>query len=192
MNADRAAILYNSIKLHYTSKSYNAVTYNYHTKIKNIPQNQYYIFEKLAKTYKKELKYFYVSTLFENPRVWLGDLLSRDAEEIFVDWKRRMQSLSFCFKNEIHEMLIDNTLKELIVPEKKYPILLKNTLQEKNSVDTLLILDSIVHFFSRWDKFLENDLIWEENRDRYLKYRCFMNYDIEKMKKILIKEVKML
>lgn len=190
MNVDRAAILYYAIKTHYTSKKYNAVTYNYHINIKQIPSNQYYVFEKLSNRYKKELKYFYVSTLFENPRVWLGDLLTPEAENIFLSWKKRMQSLSYVFKSEIHGLLEEYSLKDLVVCKKKYPILLQKTLQEKISVDTLLIAESVVHLFDRWDEKLKDDLIWEESKEKYLKYRSFMNYDIEKMKRIFVEEVK--
>lgn len=189
MTSDRASILYYAIKTHYTS-SYNAVTYNYHINIKQIPQNQYYVFERLAQKHKRELKYFYVCTLFENPKVWVGDLLSSDADDIFIKWKKRMQSLSYCFKNEMHELLIYNNLKELVNSKKSFPILLRKVLQEKISVDTLLILDSMLKLFDQWDKTIGDDIIWVENRERYVKYRCFMNYDIEKMKKILIGEVK--
>jgi hypothetical protein len=191
MNADKASILYYAIKTHYTSKQYNAVTYNFHVRVKQIPANQYYVFDKLARKYKNELKYFYISTLFENPKVWIGDLLSQDAEDVFMNWKKRMQSLSSCFKNEICELLTEYELKELIICKNSYPILLRKVLQEKTSVDTLLILDGVIQFFDRWDKCMENDMVWEENRDRYFKYRSFMNYDIDRMKKILIREVKM-
>ena len=60
MNADKASILYYAIKTHYTSKQYNAVTYNFHVRVKQIPANQYYVFDKLARKYKNELKYFYI------------------------------------------------------------------------------------------------------------------------------------
>lgn len=189
MTSDRASILYYAIKTHYTS-SYNAVTYNYHISIKQIPQNQYYVFERLAQKHKRELKYFYVCTLFENPKVWVGDLLSSDADDIFIKWKKRMQSLSYCFKNEMHGLLMHNNLKELVNSKKSFPVLLRKVLQEKISVDTLLILDSMLKLFDQWDKTIGDDIIWIENRERYVKYRCFMNYDIEKMKKILIEEVK--
>lgn len=189
MNADRAAILYYSIKTHYTTPRYNAITYNFKIKTRPIPTNYYTIFEKLSRNYKTELKYFYIAVLFENPKIWIGELLTAESEEIYVDWKKRMQSLRYEFTTDIENILENYKFKEIFKVKNTHPILLKLVLQKKICVDTLLILESVLKYFNAWDKMMEDDVVWVENRNKFVKYRSFMNYDIPKFKKILVDSV---
>ena len=71
--------LYNALKLHFETDSYDALKYNFKTSIK--PQSFFnrkdkYFFAKLAKTYGKHLKDFYICLLYTSPSPRDG-LLSR-------------------------------------------------------------------------------------------------------------------
>lgn len=190
MNGNDAANLYNAIKLHFNSEKYNAVTYRFKTKSKFVPENQFFIFQKLGKLYGKDLIHFYVSNLSENPKLWVMDLLSDECASKYINWKKRNDSLSYVYKNEIGLLLDEYSLNELIKVKGTYPVLMTKVMQEFVSLDTLLLTDSILQFFDTWNKKIKERIIWEPFMMKCDKYRAFMNIDLPKFKKILKEEVK--
>lgn len=191
MSGYDAARLYNAIRLHFNNEKYNAPKYNYKTKVNFIPENQFYLFQKLHKLYGEDLQNFYISNFLENPKLTIFDLVSPECEAIYKKWKKRNDSLTYHFKEEVSILLQEKDLNELLRVEKTYPTLMIKTLQEETSIDTLLILDSILQFFDRWDKKIKEDIIWTSFKTKCNKYRCFMNIDVPKFKQILKKEVNM-
>jgi hypothetical protein len=190
MNGNDAANLYNAIKLHFTSEKYNAITYRFKTKSKFVPENQFFIFQKLGKMYGDNLIHYYVSNLSENPKLWVMDLLSDDCETRYKSWKKRNDSLSYVYKNEIGTLLDEYPLNELILVKGTYPLLMVKTMQEIVSLDTLLLTDSILQFFNVWNMKIKERIVWEPFRMKCDKYRSFMNIDLPKFKNILKEEVK--
>lgn len=189
MSAYEAAKYYNAIKLHFNDEKYNAITYRYSTKVQFVPENQFYSFQKLYKNYKEEIINFYVANFMENPKATIFDLTSTEADEIYRNWKKRNESISYVFKNEVHNLLNDNTLNDILLVKQTYPLLMVKTMQEEVSFDTLLIMDSVLQFFNYWDKKISNDVIWKSFKLKTNKYRCFLNIDVKKFKEILKKEV---
>lgn len=190
MSGYDAAKYYTSIKLHFNEEKYNAITYNFKTKSYFIPENKFYIFQKLYKLYKDDLVNFYVANFLENPKSSLFDLVSPEADYIYRKWKIKNESLTYLFKQEISELLSEHSLKELLQVQKNYPILMIKVMQEEVSMETLLIMDSIVQYFDYWNKKIKEDIVWKDFRMKCNKYRCFMNIDVDKFKQILKKEVR--
>jgi len=97
---------YMAIKLHFESDTYDAKKYNYKTSIS--PQSFWkrkdkYHFAKIAKKFNtpEELIEFYVSQFTSNIK-WVGDMLEGD--EHFTEWKKRKESLSYQFTNDINTL----------------------------------------------------------------------------------------
>jgi len=183
--------LYNSLKLHFNSESYNYFKYSGKIKSRYIPEHQFYIFEKLDKKYGDNLEDFYVSNFLENPKTWINDLLSEDCGEIYLSYVKRKESLTYSFKTDIIYLFDESDdFNKLFVVDKDFPLLMKKTLQNKIKIETLLILNSILQFFGVWDNKIKDDLIWKDFRLKCIKYFPFVKFDQTKMKEILKMEIK--
>ena len=146
MSTNEAGVLFNALKLHFNDDKYDFFKYNGRTRIKFIPESQFYVFKKLEARYGDGLKDFYVSNLLENPKIWVNELLTQEADDVYKNWLRKKESLSYVFKNDISNILdsydnINHTLKV----SKELPILIKLVLQKKINIETLLVLDFIVN-----------------------------------------------
>jgi T4 gene Gp59 loader of gp41 DNA helicase C-term/T4 gene Gp59 loader of gp41 DNA helicase len=192
MSASDAAIKYNALKLHFNTEQYDAIKYNFKVKLKPIPQGHYYIFDKLDKKYGENLVDFYVSNFLEDQKVWINDLLSEDCHLVYLKWLKKKDSLTYIYKNDIIDLLEEyEDLNKVLIVKNSYPILMNRVLQEKTNLETLLLVNSIVKFFNTWDKKLKGDLIWEPFALKCKKYYGFLKFDRDKVKDILVKEVKM-
>ena len=92
-----AYALYNALHLHFTSKSYDYFKYNGKTNVTKdtfAKKKDKFTFYKLSRKYSiADLKYFYIANFLEKPDQWSNELLSQDAEEVFIKWQKTNQSL---------------------------------------------------------------------------------------------------
>lgn len=186
MNAFDAYVSYVSIKNHFNQPKYDHFKYN--GKIKaNVSsfntRSDRYQFEKLAKK-GKDLPGFLVANMLENPNAWVGDLMmGSKGEEVFTDWKKRVQSLTYNFKREIEN--IDDLNGDLKVINGDYPNLLKFHNRKKVFIETMVVLDDILGFTKHWDKQIDDTVAWPMISLRISKYRPFLKqigYDTLKLK----------
>ena len=97
---------------------------------------------------------------------------------------RRQQSLTYLFKEQSNELLLENELETLFNCTKGHPLLLKKYLSGSVSLETLTIFDKIFHFSKNFDKRL-TDPVWETVSLKLKKYSPFLNIDMFHYKKIL-------
>jgi len=181
-------VLYSALKNHFTTESYDFI--KYHGKIKtSIDQFQTrkdrFFFAKLAK--RKDVKDFLISNfVIGESNLWVGDLVGNcKYEQIYVDWKKRFQALSYYFEQELKNCL--TSLDEnVIVKNQQHPFLLKIFLRKKISIESLIILDDLLGFSKHWNKELGDDIVWKEVNLLCKKYRPFLNYDKQKMRNIAL------
>ncbi len=127
----------------------------------------------------------------ENPNVWIFDLLNQECDDIYKNWKRTQESLSYIFKNDISNILDSNeNFNEIFQVKKTFPPLMVFVQQKRITLETLLILDDILKFLGNWDKQINDELIWKSFRLRCIKYKPFLSFDKGKMKNVLKQEVK--
>ena len=175
---------YLALKRHFTS-DYNYFKYNGKIRASEesfLRRNDRFFFRKLSKKYnKEELVDFYVSNFIISNN-WVGNLVSQESEDNYVQYKRRRESLSYHFDVELRWVIDhcrDRNLelnKLLLVEDNNHPLLLKFLLQKKISIDTLIIMDSVLKFLSHWDDNLD-DIVWEEKKRLIVKYNKFLTYD---------------
>lgn len=185
-----AGNLYNALRLHFNDEKYNFFKYNGRTKCRFVPENQFYVFQKLEKRYGENIKDFYVANFLENPKIWINDLLGQECDDVYKEWLRKNQSLTYHFKNDLNNLLEKFEFNDLFVVKKEFPILMKLVMQKKISLETLLILDSILNFIEVWNEKIQDELIWKAFRIKCIKYKPFLQIDQEKMKTILKEEIK--
>jgi hypothetical protein len=184
---------YLSLKNHFTKEKYDY--HKYCGKSRATVQSFYkrkdrFWFEKLARQKDdKEVVDFFVSnfiTCTDPSKLWIGEMI-REGEGRYTSWKKRNQSLSYVFKEEIEKVLANSTLDSIFARVSGHPTILKKYLAGDLSIETLVILDKILGFRSNFDKRLQ-DPVWESVSMRMRKYSPFLNIDVFRYKKIL-KEV---
>ena len=186
-----AYALYNSIRLHFTSKTYDYFKYNGKTNVTKdtfTKKKDKFTFYKLARKYSlNDLKMFYVANFLEKTDGWVNDLLSQDAEENYVKWQKVNQSLTYMFSNDLDKLLdlVDNPSDLLKVKSNEYPKLLLNVMSKFTHIETLIIMNDILNFFPMWEKKIDDTYIWPNFKMKCEKYLPFISYDKTKFKKIL-------
>lgn len=184
---------YLSLKNHFTKEKYDY--HKYCGKSRATVQSFYkrkdrFWFEKLARQKDdKEVVDFFVSnfiTCTDPSKLWIGEMI-REGEERYTSWKKRNQSLSYVFREEVEKVLANSNLDSIFARVSGHPLILKKYLAGDLSIETLVILDKILGFRSNFDKRLQ-DPVWETVSMRIRKYSPFLNIDVFRYKKIL-KEV---
>ena len=116
--------------------------------------------------------------------LWIGDLM-KSGDSNYTEWKKRVQSLSYIFKEEVDTNICGNDFDKLFSIEGgRHPQLLKKHLQGHLSLETMLILDRILGYKNNFDKKLD-DPVWKVTSTRMKKYSPFLNIDVFTYKKIL-------
>ena len=187
---------FRALKQHFTS-SYDYFKYNGKVKAKIesfLKRKDKFFFRKLQKKYSKdELVEFFVSNFIINGDNWIGSLVSQESEDNYATWRKNKESISYNYSNEL-SLLYDYCLSNdiscnqlVLVEDCNHPILLRLLLQNKISLETVIILDDILRFTRYWNAKLD-DIIWDEKKRLIYKYRSFIQYDLDKCKK-LTKEI---
>lgn len=141
-----------------------------------------YQFYRLSK--HKDAEKFLVSNFVERDLKWVGDLFSDDAEEIYNNWLKKQESLTYIFSNETKKLLTKFD-ENIIIKDGQHPHLLRMFLRKEISIETMIILNDIFNFFPYWNKKIEDTIIWPGIYNKCLKYKPFVQYNVFKCKKAL-------
>jgi hypothetical protein len=181
---------YLSLKNHFTNSKYDFFKYGAKTRASIASFNKRrdkYWFEKTSRKYSdKEVVDFLVSNFVasDNPsNLWIGSLIN-GGEQVYTEWMRRQQSLSYLFKEQSNELFSQTKLEDALNCSKGHPPILKSFLSGKICLETLVIYDKIFGFSKKFDKKLL-DPVWETVSLKISKYAPFLNIDIFQSKRIL-------
>lgn len=183
--------IYLALKQHFSNENYDFLQYNgkVRTSIKTYnKRNDRYFFEKLSRKYDRQeiIEYFVASFIHsDNPSsLWIGDLKST-GDEIYTSWKANIQALTYRFTEDLKKLTESQHLYECIQSnETKHPSIIKAFLRNDITLETLFILEDILHFMKESDY----DPILKTINFKIKKYRPFFEYNksyfIEQMKTI--------
>ena len=180
-----AYTLYLGIKLHFYTKDYDFIKYN--GKVKSdinsfLKRKDKFHFGKLFKTYKQDLQDFYIANLSLKDS-WAGDLLDNECERVYKDWKKRQQKLSYMYETELSDILLKRNIQKVLeVKNGQHPILLKEYMAKKVSLETLCIMDSIIGFSSDWERLISEKIVYPDIHIKIQKYKSFIDFDFKKYK----------
>jgi hypothetical protein len=185
--------LYNALKLHFEG-SYDAVKYNYKTNVTPksfLNRKDKYFFAKLAKKYNGSLKEFYVSQ-FINEQKYVGDMMDSEAESYYAIYKKIKESIHRVFSIDINKIIdlnigvkFDNLFESV---DGQQPMIVQMWMQEDISLETVVILNSLLGFIQREDSKISDTIIWPDNKRKIEKYTPFVNFDINKCKTMLMEK----
>jgi len=183
--------IYLSIKNHFTKDSYDY--HKYCGKSRATVQSFYkrkdrFWFEKISRQKsEKEILDFFVSNFVScsDPQsLWIGEII-REGESNYKNWCKKIQSLSYIFKEEIDSVFSNKNFDKIFeIEEGRHPQLLKDYLQGKISLESMIILDRILGYKKDFDKKL-HDPIWNFVSMKITKYSSFLHTDVFKFKQIL-------
>jgi hypothetical protein len=188
--------LYQAVKLHFTTDSYDFLKYGGKSRITvDVFENRKdkYHFYKLSRrlTNKDDLIMFLVANFVNSDGIWVGDLLMEESEAIYRQRQRVIQSLSYIFENDCRKIFegIDDPNIVLRSEGGDYPKLLTMALRKEIEIETLCLLNKILHFMPLWSKRITDTIRWPEYRRKVEKYAAFIQADTVKYKLILKKVI---
>jgi hypothetical protein len=152
-----------------------------------LKRNDKSFFDMIAKDYDaKEIMDFFVANRLEG-RNYITDLLDDDAQITYINYKRRIQALTYNFKNEIESLNCPDAFK---CREDQYPEIVQLYLQGRVSHETMVILNDYTSFIDKFDKYYDkNDPIWSKISLKLRKYKPFVKYPKDKIKSILKEKI---
>ena len=181
---------YLSLKNHFTKEHYDYHKYGGKTRATHqafYKRKDRFWFEKFARAKTdKEVEEFFVSNFVSTTdpgTMWIGDMI-KNGEARYIDWKKKVESLSYNFKQEAESIFEDQKVDDVFDCSKGHPPILKSYLGGDTSLETLVICDRILGYRQEWDKKL-NDPVWETVSLKMKKYKSFLNIDVFRYKKIL-------
>lgn len=183
-------VKYLCLKNHFSKDKYDYFLYNKKTRASI---NSFYkrkdrlFFEKISrKKNEKEIEDFFLANFVSSndpETLWIGEII-KDGDERYKNWQKKVQSLSYIFKEESEILFQENKFEDVFNCKNGHPILLKRFLTNKLSLETMVIYDKIFLYTNRFDKKLK-DPIWESVSRRIKKYSPFLHIDTMKYRKIL-------
>jgi len=174
---------YLALNQHFTRKSYDYFKYNGKVKVSEttfLGRKDRYFFEKASRKFKKEeFIEFLLANYTSGTEHWIGNLMSGANLIEMKKWKKRIDSLTYTFKEDIISIVdqdetLDSALK---MQEGRHPLLYRMYLRKKVSLETLVILDDLVEYsklWKRYDDMMMNDLLFLME-----KYRPFFHQAIQ-------------
>ena len=184
---------YLALKNHFTKDHYDYIKYRGKTRASNqafYKRKDRFWFEKFARQKNdKEIEEFFVSNFIystDPSTVWIGEMI-KEGEGRYTEWKKKVQSLTYIFKEETESVFENNKVDDMFDCSKGHPPILKSYLGGDISLESMVIYDRIFDYGKDFDKRLK-DPVWETVSRKIKKYSPFLNIDVSHYKKIL-KEV---
>ena len=182
---------YLGLKNHFTKEKYDYIKYcgKSRASIESFyKRKDRFFFEKISRQKNDdEVIDFFVANFVScnDPQsLWVGEIM-RNGEDNYINWKRRTQSLSYVFKEEVENIFSGKDFDKMFeVKGTTHPQIIKEHLQENISLETLIILEKILGFKKNFDKKLD-DPVWKFLSMRMKKYNSFLNINVLQYRKLL-------
>ena len=184
---------YLALRLHFTTDKYDAIKQRGKVRASKqafAKRTDLIAIRKIAESYSdKDIVNFLVANFITGDR-W-GGVFDTEAKERFMNWKKRIESLSYTFEKEVSYLLLQMEKQgksfDTIFDSSKneHPYILKSYLRGSTSIETLVILNNFYNYVIKFDKEYNNDLMWPDISRIIKKYSPFLNVQQEKYNGIL-------
>jgi hypothetical protein len=173
-------IEYLALKRHFTTEAYDYHKYNGKIKANfetlETRKDSIY-FSKLAK--EQNYKQILLANIVKNSNIWIGDILSDEGTETYLNWKKRTSALTYYFGYDIKNL--HTSYKEnFLIRNNENPFLYKLFLQEKISLETFSILLKLANTYDYWNSNIPNLFLAKKHLFLAKKYVSFLDYDKQK------------
>ena len=186
--------IYQALKLHFTTDSYDYFKYAGKTNISVTAfenrKDKYHFYILSRKYNQDDYINFLVGNFIVNEKTWAGDLLKPEAVANYLRRMKYLQSMTYSFETECKYIFDDlddpnDVLKSL---DDDYPVLLLMAFRKEIQPETLVMLNALLNFFPAWTKQITETIRWPDYRLRMLKYASFVPFDSVKYR-LKLKEV---
>jgi hypothetical protein len=140
-----------------------------------------------------------LSNFLDRGDFWIGEVFDDEAEQTFINWKKRVQSLGENFSQDSSSIVNELTKKNINfddlfdVENGSHPIIMKMAMREDICIESFIILDCVLGFFDRFEKELNDDFLWAELKMKCNNYKPFiirLLNNLPKYRKILLDKIK--
>lgn len=178
MNGYDAYKVYQAVRLHFTSESFDYFLYNGKTKAATLEafnlRKDKYSYHKLARVASEEELPFYCAVNFLNDdKCWISNLLEDIAVKRYKEWLSWQQARAHNFKSDLSKIDNHNFAEVIVCKENQLPKLLELYFQHEIGYDTIVILDHYINLVDNWNKKIGDDFIWNSFYKKFKKYKPF-------------------
>ena len=188
---------YLSLKQHFNKKDYDYFKFQGRVRANESSfekRKDKHHFIRLSKIYKdEELTKFFVSNFVVTKDLWVGNATSAEGRQNYIAWKAKIQSLPYVFENEVEAMFDENeTFNDIFnVEDGQHPPIVRHVFGNEVSLETFVVLDSILNFSSKFNENIEETVIWPELYSMCNNYAPFVVVNKQKYVDILKKQVEL-
>ena len=176
-------LMYCAMKAHFSKGNYDLIKYDGKTKVSRDSfwkRKDRHFFVKLSKKYDNPKDYF-VANFINDTKGYVANF----SDENYDSWKLRRQGFFDMFAVEMYPFI--NKFNPIFeVDGHNHPILLKEYLGKRISLETMIILDMLVEYSDKWDEKLKDDVVWPDLRKLMKDYKRFLTIDANKYKMKLL------
>ena len=186
---------YLAMKQHFTKENFDFFQYDGKVRAKEstyLQRSDFYFFETLSrKLSDQEIKEYMLASFVsaDDPsKVWIGDIKLR-GKNCWLAWTKQNQSMQYLVKQDLSTMVDhmatkEYTFNDLFETMGGHPPALRLYIQGRISLETLIILDMVLKFMSKWDKEMK-DPLWELLSLKIKKYKPFLSIPTDKYRKLM-------
>ena len=191
MEAFDAYKIYIALKTHFSSKTYDYKKYNGKTGASVnsfLKRKDRSFFGKVARKYKSESEDYFIANFLATHNGWVGEF----NEENYIEYSKRMQSIKYNLKSDIGTLAnVSETFEGLFeCKDGQHPLLLKQYMARKISIETMSILENILSYCKDFDSNIKEDIIWPERRKVIKKYALLLTLDVNEYRMLTLANVK--
>lgn len=181
----KSYIDYLALKRHFETDGYDYHKYNgkVRASIDSFrTRSDAFFFQKLSK--EEHFHEKLLANIVKNPKVWIRDILDEQGEQTYLDWKKKIESITYSFQQDLSK--IDEDYKSnYVVRNGQHPRLMTLYLQRKISLETLTILFHISKVSSYWEKEIVDKFVARDIIRLLRKYYPFLDIDEKKFSNIV-------
>ena len=180
-------LMYCAMKAHFGKNDYDFITYNGKSRVSRnsfYKRKDRYFFVKLSRKYKKsdDIKNYLVSNFIVEQRGYVANFNDRNYET----WKDKRNNFYNIFTEEIRPFV--NNFNPIFEAKKnEHPLLLKEYLGKRVSIETLIVLEELVDFTKSWNRIMSEDYIWYDIKKLMKNYKRFLTIDKNRYRIQLLK-----
>jgi hypothetical protein len=181
---------YLALRLHFTTDQYDVIKQQGKVRASKLAfskRKDLISIKKIAKTYSdEEVVNFLVANFVSGDR-W-GGMFDSEARDRYLAWKKRIESLTYTFTNDIDKIFNENR-DPFSGTKSEHSYILREYLRNNISIETLVVLESFRPFMDEFDQRYEDDLVWPDLSRLIKKYKPFLKFDKDKFHAIYRRRV---
>ena len=186
--------MYTSMKIHFAAGNYDYFKYIGKTKIgvrAYESRNDRHSFMKLAKRYsEKELLLYMAANFAEAPDIWIRDLVSDEARDVYLQHLGVAEALEYNVKSDWNDILIEaHKPGRVKAAPGSYPLILRKYLRGETKIETMVILNAVMRLIYNWDGMISDTVQWPQVRQSILKFTPFVDFEPAHYRQIFLRDL---